>query len=210
MELLDTYDEDGNFLGTVDRDIVHRDALWHNTVHCWLYDEDGNVYFQIREDTKTFYTTASGHVQAGESIKEAFGREISEEIGIQVNYESAEFVTINKFVMDKIKKDGSLFRDRAFANVYVCQFNGDKSEFRFDTNEVLGLSKVNAKDALKLFRNEIDSIEISTIIKDEDGNVETKSIAAREDFLLNQGETLIEKYGLILEKVLELTNGSNI
>lgn len=210
MELLDTYDEGGNFWGTVDRDIVHRDALWHNTVHCWLYDEDGNVYFQIREDTKTFYTTASGHVQAGESIKEAFGREINEEIGIQVNYESAEFVTINKFVMDKIKKDGSLFRDRAFANVYVCQFNGDKSEFRFDTNEVLGLSKVNAKDALKLFRNEIDSIEISTIIKDEDGNVETKSIAAREDFLLNQGETLIEKYGLVLEKVLELTNGSNI
>jgi len=43
MEYLDIYDENGNYLGKEDRSIVHRDALWHKTVHCWLYDKYGNV-----------------------------------------------------------------------------------------------------------------------------------------------------------------------
>ena len=45
MEYLDVYDENKNYLGKKDRNIVHRDALWHNTVHCWLYDPLCNVYF---------------------------------------------------------------------------------------------------------------------------------------------------------------------
>ena len=48
MEYLDVYDEEQNFIRREKRNIVHRDALWHKTVHCWLYDSDGNIYFQIR------------------------------------------------------------------------------------------------------------------------------------------------------------------
>lgn len=69
MEYLDIYDENKNYLGKELRKVVHEKALWHNTVHCWLYDNKGNVYFQIRKEEQTFYTTASGHVLAGESIK---------------------------------------------------------------------------------------------------------------------------------------------
>lgn len=83
MEYLDIYDEDKNYLGKELRSVVHEKGLWHNTVHCWLYDKEGNIYFQIRKDEKTLYTTASGHVSAGETIKEAFGREVKEEIGIK-------------------------------------------------------------------------------------------------------------------------------
>ena len=32
MEFIDYYDEEGNYLGKETRDVVHRDALWHNTV----------------------------------------------------------------------------------------------------------------------------------------------------------------------------------
>ena len=48
MELLDIYDEKGNLIGTEDRKIVHEKGLWHKTVHCWLYDDKGNIFFQIR------------------------------------------------------------------------------------------------------------------------------------------------------------------
>lgn len=41
IEYLDIYDENGNLLGKENRDIVHKNALWHKTVHCWLYDNDG-------------------------------------------------------------------------------------------------------------------------------------------------------------------------
>lgn len=59
MEFLDVYDEDKNYIGRYERNYVHENALWHNTVHCWLFDEKGNIYFQIRKDEGKFYTTAS-------------------------------------------------------------------------------------------------------------------------------------------------------
>lgn len=202
IEYLDIYDEEGNYLGKEDRKIVHKDALWHNTIHCWLYDKLGNIYFQIRSDSHTFYTTASGHVQAGESIKEAFGREIEEEIGITIAYEKAELVTIVKYVLDRENKDGSYFRDRAFANIYVYAFDGEMDEFSYDEKELEGIVKVNAKDTMSLFKDEIDTIkaEIYTL-KDGKGKRKVK----KEDFLVNKGETLLTKYGEVLEKVISLS-----
>ena len=61
MEYLDIYDEK-KFLGSEKRSIVHKMGYWHKTIHCWLYDNKGSVYFQIRKDKNKLYTTASGHV----------------------------------------------------------------------------------------------------------------------------------------------------
>lgn len=205
MEYLDIYDENGNYLGIEDRNIVHRDALWHNTVHCWLYDKEGNIFFQIRKDEGTLYTTASGHIAAGETIKEGFGREIKEETGIDVDYDKAQFVNIYKFIMDKTKKDGTVFRDRAFSNVYVCIYNGDYQDFDFDENELDGLVKLKAKEIIKVFENEQGTVKGTVIKKENRGNsLEEKDIDFA-DFLVNKGETAIEKYGDILKKVIELT-----
>lgn len=205
MEYLDIYDENGKYLGKEDRNIVHRDALWHNTVHCWLYDEMGNIYFQIRKKEGKLYTTASGHVIAGETVKQGFGREIEEEIGIKVNYEEATFVNIYKFVMDKLKEDGTFFRDRAFSNVYICEYKGSEADFNFDEHELDGLVKVNAIKTLELLKNKNGKINGNVIKKFENSNkVENKEILF-EDFLVNKGETAIEKYGDILNKVIELT-----
>lgn len=205
MEYLDIYDENENYLGKEERSIVHRDALWHKTVHCWLYDNKGNIYFQIRKKEGKLYTTASGHIMAGETVKQGFGREIEEEIGIKVNYEEATFVNIYKFIMDKLKEDGSVFRDRAFSNVYVCEYEGNVTDFNFDDNELDGLVRVNANETLELLKNENGKITGDIIRKFKNSNkVENKEIVF-EDFLVNKGETAIGKYGDILNKVIELT-----
>lgn len=206
MEYLDIYDEQGNYLGKETRNIVHRDALWHNTVHCWLYDKDGNIYFQIRKDEQKLYTTASGHVKAGETIKEAFGREVEEEIGINIDYDKAIFVNVYKFIMDKNKSDGTLFRDRAFSNVYVCIFDGDNNNFSFDEDELLGLVKIDAKKTLNILKNEKGKMN-ATIIQSENNDivVREKQIGFN-DFLVNYGETAIGKYGDVLKKIIELTS----
>lgn len=204
MEYLDTYTEDGKFIRKETRNIVHRDALWHNTVHCWLYDKEGNVYFQIRKDEGTFYTTASGHVLAGETIKEAFGREIKEEIGLNIDYEKAEKIDIVKFIMDKEKADGSIWKDRAFANVYMYKFNGNIDKFKFDSNELSSVIKLNAKETYMLFegkKNKIDGQIIETI---NNKNIIKKVEVSIADFLVNQGETAITKYGFILEKIINV------
>ena len=203
MELLDIYDEDLNYLGTEDRNIVHRDGLWHQTVHCWLYDKEGNIYFQIRSDEGTLYTTASGHIKAHESIKEAFGREIYEEIGYKCDYENAGLIDVVKWKMDKVKKDGSIFKDRAYANVYACLFEGDISKFNFDNEEVLGLGCVNALKTLELFEGKRDHVTGKKIITKNHINVAITYDFKVEDFLVNEGEDVLTKYGDVLRYIIK-------
>lgn len=206
MEYLDIYDENGVFLGTRERNVVHRDALWHKTVHCWLYDLNGNVFFQIRKDSQTLYTTASGHLQAGEDIKKGFAREIKEEIGISIDASDAEFVAMVPFVMDKTMPDGTVFKDRAFANVYVDLYEGDYSDFHMDPEEVSGLVLVNAIDTLSLFQKEAGKVE-GRVLKEENGIIiESVQDIDFSEFLVNQHETALTKYGDILRKVIELTS----
>lgn len=205
MEYLDYYDKEGNHLGFKSRDEVHKEGLWHKTIHCWLYDKYGNIYFQIRKDSNTFYTTASGHVLKAETIKDAFKREIKEEIGIDIDSKDATLVKIAPWKMDKVMKDGSIFKDRAWANVYVDLFDDDINKFNFDPNEVLGLVKVNAKDALLLFEKESGYIQ-ALIIKQENNKIitENKNVNFSE-FLVNEHETAYGKYSDVLRKVIELT-----
>lgn len=202
MEYLDIYDEEGKHLGKKERSIVHRDALWHNTVHCWLYDKEGNIYFQIRSDKQKLYTTASGHVLAGETIKEAFGREIKEEIGYQIDYSNAKFIELNKFVLDREEEDGSIFRDRAFANVYACLFTGTMEEFDFDEEELSGIVKINAKDTLKVLKEEKGSLSAKKCFKENNEIKVTDTTISFDDFLINKGETAINKYGKVLEFII--------
>lgn len=205
MEMIDIYDENGNHIGVEDRKVVHEKGIWHKTVHCWLYDDDGNIYFQIRHDRKTFYTTASGHLSAGETVNEGFRREIKEEIGLDIDTSDAILVDVVPFKMDRVKDDGSIFKDRAFANVYVDKFEGEYSDLKLDPEEVDGLVKVNAKDTLDLFVKGSGEID-ATIVTN---NSETKKKCDITDFLINDGETYLGKYGDVLKKVIEITDGNN-
>lgn len=205
MEFLDYYDEDGNYIGYKSREEVHTEGLWHKTVHCWLYDNFGNIYFQIRKDSNRFYTTASGHVLKGETVKDAFKREIYEEIGLNIDSSDATLVRIVPWMMDKVKKDGSIFKDRAWANVYVDLFEDDISNFNFDTEEVLGLVKVNAKEALNLFEKGEGVIDAEIITQDDNSiTVENRKVDFNE-FEVMKHETTYEKYSEVLNKVIELT-----
>ncbi|MBP3635351.1 MAG: NUDIX domain-containing protein [Bacilli bacterium] len=206
MEYLDYYDEDGGYIGYKTREEVHSKGLWHKTIHCWLYDNLGNIYFQIRKDSNTFYTTASGHVLKGETVKDAFKREIKEEIGIKIDSQDATLVGIVPWKMDKVKKDGSIFKDRAWANVYVDLFEDDIDKFNFDENEVLGLVRVNAKEALSLFKKEEGKIPALIIKQDKYNKIVTENRNVNfSEFLVNEHETAYGKYSDVLKKVIELT-----
>ena len=198
MEYLDYYDEALNKLGKASRDEVHEKALWHKTIHCWLYDADGNIYFQIRAGAKKLYTSASGHVLAGETVAVAFAREISEEIGLTLKTDNAQLIEITIWKMDKLK-NGKMWRDRVFANVYMCQID-DGAKFNFDENEVLGLVKVDANECLNLLHSENKHKKIKAV---KYSNAGTQNIKVGfNDFLVQQGEIAIIKYGKILQAII--------
>lgn len=205
MEYLDYYDENGNYLGYKARDEIHKEGLWHNTVHCWLYDMDGSCYFQIRKDSGKFYTTASGHVLKGETVNEAFKREIKEEIGLDIDTSDAILVNIVPWKMDKVKQDGTVFKDRAKANVYVDLFEGNLNSFKFDPNEVLGVVKVKAKEALELFKNGQGKIKATIITSKNDHNIEENRLVSIEEFEVMDHENAYDKYKEVLNKIIEIT-----
>ena len=201
MEQLDVYDENMLPIGVENRNVVHQKGLWHKTVHCWLYDKQGNVYFQIRKDSGKLYTTASGHVLAGETLNQAFQREVLEEIGIDVDTRNATLVEINAWRMDKVK-NGVPFLDRAFANVYINCLENNFTDFKFDKTEVLGLVKVNASQCLELLKGNLAVIDGERITK----TTEPVQITM-DDFLIFPNEIGLIKYGKILQSILAKQNG---
>ena len=206
-DYLDIYDDELMPIGKELRSIVHEKGLWHRTVHCWLYDDEGNVYFQIRKDSDKFYTTASGHVDAGETLKEAFCREVKEEIGLDLGCQRAELIKIVVWKMDKEKSDGTKFKDRAFAHVNILKFSCDDiNKFSFEPEEVSGIVKVNAKEALKLFKEGKGSIPATIITTKNGRNEEEQKEVNISDFLVMKNETADEKYSWILEKIIKSTN----
>jgi len=204
MEYLDYYNENGDYLGKETRDFVHENGLWHKTIHCWLYDKKGNIFFQIRQDSKKLYTTASGHISAGETLKIGFAREIFEETGLHINVEDAQMIEMCIWKMDK-KKEGKILKDRVFANVYMCEFNGDMAEFNIDTVELAGIVKVNAEKTLDVLRKESGEISCQILTLENNQKEIKNSTVSFEDFLVNPGEIALIKYGRILQSIIAQT-----
>lgn len=140
-------------------------------------------------------------MSAGETLKEGFGREIKEEIGIDIDYEKAELIDVIKFKLDKVKKDGIVFRDRAFSNVFAYLVEDDVS-FNLDENEVSGIVRVNSKEVLDLFNGKV--FKVNACIIDIQNNKLKREVSIK-DFLINNGETAIDKYGQVLKFVINKT-----
>lgn len=197
MENLDIYDEYMNKIGTETRDIVHQNGLWHKTVHCWMYDDDGNIYFQIRADSGKLYTTASGHVLAGETVRDAFRREIFEEIGINTDASNAVALDIVFWRQDKPQKN---WHDRAFAHIYANKLPLNFTNFHFQHDEVAGLVRVNARDCLDLLMNKKSGVPATKISSDGVKNIEISS----KEFLTASNENAIVKYGYVLQSIIQI------
>ena len=197
MEKLDIYDEYMNHIGSESRNVVHQKGLWHKTVHCWMYDDAGNVYFQVRADSGKLYTTASGHVLAGETVRDAFRREIREEIGVDTDVSTATPIEIVFWRQDKPEKQ---WHDRAFSHVYMNKLPNNFSDFRFQPEEVAGLVRINARDCLDVLLGKKTNVNAVKITHDGTQNIDIAS----SDFLTAPNETAIIKYGNILQSIIQL------
>lgn len=81
-------DEDDEPVDRAPRQQVHEQALRHRAVHVLLADEEGRIWLQKRSAGKRTYpqrwtSSASGHVPAEETLREAAQRELDEELGVR-------------------------------------------------------------------------------------------------------------------------------
>lgn len=75
---------------------IHREGLWHGTVHLWIYDKAKGLLCQKRADSKTINPglwdfSAAGHIGVGEEHRQAAIRELSEEVNLNLPQEALCF-----------------------------------------------------------------------------------------------------------------------
>lgn len=91
MEYLDVIDENGNKTGeTVSHHDAHAKGILHRAIHVWLVNKSGQILVQRRSPSMVAYpnlwdASASGHVSAGQTDREAAIREVYEEIGLKIS-----------------------------------------------------------------------------------------------------------------------------
>ncbi|MDR2269180.1 MAG: NUDIX domain-containing protein [Rickettsiales bacterium] len=199
-EFLDVYDANRKLVGAADRNVAHAFGLWHKTVHCWLV-WDGKLVFQRRSrkldnNGGKLYTTASGHVSAGESVEQAFLREIEQEIGITPK--KPKFLEEITWVADIKKSNGQIMTDRVFVNIFWADYDGRLNDFIFKDGEVDSLVAINLDDFAEWAQNPSGREIIGT---EWDGKKISDLKLTASDFVVNEGETICEKYGRIAEMI---------
>lgn len=177
----------------VDRDIVHKEGIWHKTAHVWMYDSEGYVYFQVRADADKLYTTASGHVDGNEEPEDTAVRETGEEVGVRIWDDELELIEI-----DAWKFDNEVKHDHAFAYIYLYKIARGFTGFSVNPTEVSDVVKVKAKDMLD------DLLGLPFVCPQFD--VHGKKLKKNKELLLMNGEVGILKYGRILKAIVERTD----
>ncbi|MCL2439036.1 MAG: NUDIX domain-containing protein [Alphaproteobacteria bacterium] len=203
-ELIDIYDGNRKHIGVADRKVAHTFALWHKTVHCWIVLSDGRLVFQRRGPAATspgkLYTTASGHLSAGDTIEQAFAREVKEEVGIKIDIASAREIFNTVWVADIKYPDGSPFNDRAFAYGYAARYDGKLTDFKFQDGEVDAVAAIDPKAYLRLANGEVAKIPAKLF----DGKTTREIELTSADFCLVGADTLYSKFGTVCEAVMRV------
>jgi isopentenyldiphosphate isomerase len=89
-EIFDVVNEQDRVIGQRPRSEVHRLGLMHRAVHVLVFNTRGEVFLQKRSMTKDrqpglWDSSASGHLDTGESYDACAIRELREEIGLSIS-----------------------------------------------------------------------------------------------------------------------------
>jgi isopentenyl-diphosphate delta-isomerase type 1 len=89
-ELFDVVNNQDQVVGTAPRGVVHAQGLLHRAVHVLLFNRSAELFIQKRSSTKDTYprcydSSASGHLDTGETYDQCAVRELHEELGLNLS-----------------------------------------------------------------------------------------------------------------------------
>ena len=87
-EIFDVVDKEDRVIGQASRKLVHEKGLIHRSVHVLVFNSENQLFLQKRslekdENPGLWDSSASGHVESGESYDASASRELYEELGIK-------------------------------------------------------------------------------------------------------------------------------
>ena len=155
-EYLDVVDRNGNPTGVSElKSVIHQKGLYHHTAHLWHYTKNGEILLSQRSAKKAICplmwdVSVAGHIDAGETAKQAVLRETSEEISLKLS--KTDLKKIGVFECFQSYDNG--IQDNEFHNTFIAALNVSISELIPQDEEVEALKLVT----LKNFQHFIDTI----------------------------------------------------
>ncbi len=156
MEVLDILDKNGNKTGEVKpRKEVHSNGDWHKGFHIWIINSKKELLIQRRSPNKDvypnkLYVSVAGHPVSGEDELEGIKREISEEIGQNLDTSKLEYLFT--FSQEVIENDGR-FLDNMFYDVYLVEADLDIDKLKLQQEEVSGIQNIYYEDFERMVKN---------------------------------------------------------
>jgi len=148
MEYLDVVDENDKLTGkTEERNIIHKEGIWHREVAVWIINDSGEILLQKRAATKKQYPNkwaiCAGHVDAGEKVESAIIREINEELGIDVKIDDLEYIDVYK-VQEDIAENN--IKNYYFNYTYFLNNNYKIEDYTIQLEELSELKFISLKE----------------------------------------------------------------
>jgi len=154
LELLCVFGEDGEGLGLAPRILCHRLGLIHKSVFCFIGNSEGHLLLQTRKGGR-LDVAVGGHLCGDDSSAEdAIIREISEEIGLEVNADRLRIISsYRKNGGDRLSKPREINNELRIL-YYIelsdseCQALAGKFNGRRDKDAILSIEWFDAHDVL--------------------------------------------------------------
>lgn len=141
--MMDIVNEDDQVVGRAKKSTIYKKLLTHRIVRVLIFNKKGQMALQLRSKNVSFCpshwcSSASGHVQSGESYEEAALRECMEEIGVSPK--------ITFFHKDIYKLENGLVK---VITTFKACFEGSFSLNSNEVEKVKFFSLKQIKDMLK-------------------------------------------------------------
>jgi isopentenyldiphosphate isomerase len=154
-EYIDLVDSNGNPIGKSElKSIIHQKGYYHHTAHLWLYTKQGDILLSQRSAKKTICpllwdVSVAGHIDAGETPKQAAIREAKEEIGLSLKTSNLEEIGV--FKCFQTYKNGII--DNEFHNTFIALLKVPLSKLKVQEEEVEAIKLVPLPNFEKLIKN---------------------------------------------------------
>jgi len=154
MELLEYFDEENkNSLGVCERDLVHKDNLWHREVAVWIMNEKNELLLQRRSAKKkqgaNKLSITAGHVDVKEDEAVSAVREVKEEIGLDIDLTDLIFIDIYRNQQEN---------NYCFSYTYLVKTNKKIEEMKIQEDEVSELKYISIGELEDRINNQDEEI----------------------------------------------------
>lgn len=143
MELLGLYDKNGKSLNkSVERGTKPNDG--YIMLSIGIIKNNNNKYL-IQKTSKTkgsLYSLTGGHVTYGETPLEAMIREVKEELGININKDSINYIALEKHP-----------KGLALVSLFLIKTNANIKDFKLQNEEVFSVDYYSLDEVLNFINN---------------------------------------------------------